>query len=174
MDAASQVFYAEGIHAVPVDRIIEEAGVTRATFYRHFAGKEELVRAYLEARDQEIRAAADHAARGVDDPVALLQTFVDGIDEDMCKPGFRGCPFLNAAAEYPDPKHPVRLAVAVHRTWFRETLEHLLAATGHPEPEPAARTLVMLRDGAMATAYLDAPGTAREHLTRAIGTLVAG
>lgn len=176
LQAASQVFYGEGIHAVPVDRIIAEAGVTRATFYRHFAGKEDLVRAYLEARDQQIRVTVNDSARDLEDPDALLRAFVDGIDEDICQPGFRGCPFINAAAEYPDPTHPVRLVIAAHRTWFRETLEHLMTAIGHPEPESAARTLAMLRDGAMTTAYLDHPDTpeaARAHLKHAVDELLA-
>ncbi|NLU73898.1 TetR/AcrR family transcriptional regulator [Streptomyces sp. HNM0575] len=152
---ASGLFYAEGIHAVGVERLITEARVTRATFYRHFGGKEELVTAYLEAQDGALRAQYDKAAQLIDEPADLLRALVVGISETVCGPGFRGCPFINAAAEYPDPGTPVHRAVLAHRTWFHTTLLELLEAVGHPDPPWAARRLVMIRDGAMVGGYLD-------------------
>ncbi|HEV7628049.1 MAG TPA: TetR/AcrR family transcriptional regulator, partial [Streptomyces sp.] len=154
LEAATRVFYGEGIRTTPVDRVIVEAGVTRATFYRHFKSKEELVVAYVEARDQDFRAQIEAAADGVDDPRDLLSVFVDGIAAEVCQPGFRGCPFINAAAEYADPEHPVRRAVGVYRAWFHGVLVDALAGTSHPEPESGAHTLALLRDGAMVAGYL--------------------
>lgn len=167
LDAADRVFYAEGIHSVGVDRVIEEAKVTRATFYRHFPSKEELVLAYLEARDQAVRAQAAQAAAQASRPQELLDLVVRGIGDELCGPGFRGCPFINAAAEYPDPDHPVHRAVVAHRTWFEETVAGLLAAAGHPEPKAAAHMFLMLRDGAMVAGYLGDSETARRRLVRA-------
>ncbi|CAM5399639.1 hypothetical protein SLAVM298S_07597 [Streptomyces lavendulae subsp. lavendulae] len=132
--AAGRVFYAEGIHATPVDRVIEEAGVTRATFYRHFPGKESLVLAYVERRDAEVRATAAEAAETIATPLDLLHALVAGVAAEICRPGFRGCLFLNAAAEYPDPGNPVRVAVAGHRAWLRELLADLLSRAGRPGP----------------------------------------
>ena len=57
LDAATELFYREGIHSVGVDRIIEAAGVTRATMYKQFEGKEGLVLAYLDGEDQQLRGA---------------------------------------------------------------------------------------------------------------------
>lgn len=171
--AAARIFYSEGIHSVPVDRIIAEAGVTRATFYRHFPSKEDLVRAWLDARDQEIRAGAAATAQILTAATDLLRALVDNIADEVCRPNFRGCSFINAAAEYPDPDHPVHVAVTTHRIWFRDTLVQLLVDMGHPEPDAAGRTLVMLRDGAMVAGYLDTPDAVRAQLTHAFETLIA-
>ncbi|WP_410590322.1 TetR/AcrR family transcriptional regulator [Amycolatopsis sp. lyj-23] len=156
---ASELFYAEGLHSVGIDRVIAGAGVTRATLYRHFPSKDELLVAYLTEADNLIRAQvaaarAEAAAGAPEDAVrAVATTIADGIRS----PGFRGCAFLNAAAEYPDPAHPVHRAVLAHRQWFLETVTELLAAAGEPDPEPAARHFVMLRDGAMAAGCLTDP-----------------
>ncbi len=152
---ASELFYREGIHAVGVDRIIAEAGVTRATFYRHFPSKEDLVEAYLGVEDANIRGALAGAEAVVDDPGALLGVVVEGLAEDIARHHTRGCPFINAAAEYPDAASGVRRAVAQHRGWFRGELERLLTAAGAAEPAAAAGELVLLRDAAMVGGYLD-------------------
>ncbi len=102
---ATDLFYREGIHSVGVDRILAEAGVTRATMYRHFKGKEDLVEAYLAAEDQTIRgyfAAAESAGGDAD----MLELVIDGIADDITRYHTRGCPFINAAAEYPRPGQP--------------------------------------------------------------------
>jgi AcrR family transcriptional regulator len=173
LEAATRVFDSEGIRMTPVDRIIAEAGVTRATFYRHFKSKAELVLAYVEARDQAIRAKTEAVAEAVDDPRDLLRALADGVADEVCQPGFLGCPFINAAAEYPDPEHPVRRAVGAYRTWFHELLADTLARAGHPEPESGAHTLALLRDGAMVAGYLTDPEAVHTHLTRAIEAVLA-
>ncbi|MEU7823343.1 TetR/AcrR family transcriptional regulator [Catellatospora sp. NPDC049133] len=169
---AAQVFYAEGIHAVGVDRVIEQARVTRATFYRYFPGKDDLVRAYIEHADAAIRARLAQALALTSDPYMLMGLLVDGIGADICAPGFRGCPFINAAAEFPDPAHPVHQAVVAHRGWFRAALVDLLTTMGYADPRQGADTLVMLRDGAMVAGYLGAPEAARDNLRAAVATLI--
>lgn len=153
--SAVDLFYREGIHAVGVDRIIGEAGVTRATFYRHFPGKEQLVLAYLDAEDATIKGAFSEASRQDDDPERLLALVIDTIAADVARHHTRGCPFINAAAEYPDPGSPVRAAITSHRTWFRGALVELLTAHGAADPDAAAGQLVLLRDAAMVGGYLD-------------------
>lgn len=150
---ATRIFYAEGIHSVGVDRIIAEAKVTRATFYRHFPGKEDLVLAYLEAVDQAIRSQAETVVTAVPAPEAL-RTIAASIARDIQSAGFRGCAFLNAVAEYPDPEHPVHQAVLAHRQWFLDTVATLMLRIQKAEAEPAAQHFVMLRDGAMAAGCL--------------------
>lgn len=138
LDTATRIFYAEGIHSVGVDRIIAEAQVTRATLYRHFTGKEELVLAYLDQADRGIRAGVEAARAGegsAADAVRAVARFITG---GIQSPGFRGCAFLNAAAEYPDVAHPIHQAVLAHRQWFLETVTELLAQVGdEPAEEPA-------------------------------------
>ena len=152
---ASELFYREGIHAVGVDRIVAEAGVTRATFYRHFPGKEDLVEAYLGVEDANIRGAFEAAEASGAEPRQLVGLVIDGLADDVARHHTRGCPFINAAAEYPDPDSAVRISVAKHRAWFRSTLEELLTAAEAPDPEAAAAELVLARDAAMVGGYLD-------------------
>ncbi|MFE9011429.1 TetR/AcrR family transcriptional regulator [Streptomyces cyaneofuscatus] len=157
LDTATRIFYAEGIHSVGVDRIIAEAQVTRATLYRHFTGKEELVLAYLDQADRGIRAGIEAARTGEEsaaDAVRAVGRFITG---GIQSPGFRGCAFLNAVAEYPAPAHPIHQAVLAHRQWFLDTVTELLAQVGDRPAVEAGRHLVMLRDGAMAAGCLSDP-----------------
>ncbi|MFI1442104.1 TetR/AcrR family transcriptional regulator [Streptomyces fructofermentans] len=154
---AIRIFYAEGIHSVGIDRIVEEAKVTRATLYRHFKGKEELILAYLEEADRGLRAQAEEAQAGEESPADKVRAVCRTITAGIQSPGFRGCAFLNAAAEYPDRDHPVHRAVLAHRQWFLDTITGLLARTGNTPAEAAGRHLIMLRDGAMASGCLYDP-----------------
>ncbi|MER5440658.1 TetR/AcrR family transcriptional regulator [Streptomyces sp. NPDC002790] len=162
LSTATRIFYTEGIHSVGVDRIIEEAQVTRATLYRHFKGKEELVVAYLQQADQGIRgqveAVREQELPAADTVRAVARTITDGIRSS----GFRGCAFLNAAAEYPAPTHPVHQAVLAHRQWFLETTVELLGQAGCTPADEAGRHFVMLRDGAMAAGCLFDPALISE------------
>lgn len=163
---ARRLFYAEGIHAVGVDRLVTEAGVTRATFYRHFPTKETLVEAYLRATDADLRHAVDDAL-ATDDPQQALRALLDLIGHTTNTPGFRGCHFINAAAEYPDAAHPVRIAIGDHRAWFQKTVTELTTRIGHPDPVEAGQILVLLHDGALAAAQLDDPEAVRRTVTNA-------
>ncbi|MFI1224180.1 MULTISPECIES: TetR/AcrR family transcriptional regulator [unclassified Streptomyces] len=157
LDTATKIFYAEGIHSVGVDRIIAEAQVTRATLYRHFTGKEELVLAYLDRADRGIRGGIEAARTGEQSPADAVRAIGRFITEGIQGPGFRGCAFLNAVAEYPDPAHPIHRAVLAHRQWFLDTVTELLAQVGDQPADGAGRHLVMLRDGAMAAGCLSDP-----------------
>ena len=157
LGTATKIFYAEGIHSVGVDRIIAEAQVTRATLYRHFTGKEELVLAYLDVADRGIRSQVANAREGAGSPADEVRAVAAAIADGISSPGFRGCAFLNAVAEYPDPAHPVHQAVLAHRQWFLETMTDLLAQAGHEPADEAGRHVVMLRDGAMAAGCLFDP-----------------
>ncbi|MFE0419882.1 TetR/AcrR family transcriptional regulator [Streptomyces tendae] len=159
LGTATKIFYAEGIHSVGIDRITAEAHVTRATLYRHFAGKEDLVLAYLDQADQGIRGQVAAARGSTPSAVGQVRAVARSIVDGIRSPGFRGCAFLNAVAEYPDPEHPVHQAVLAHRQWFLETVTELLARAGDGgvPVDAAGRHLVMLRDGAMAAGCLFDP-----------------
>lgn len=170
---ASKVFYEEGINAVSVDRIIEAANGTRSTFYRYFPSKEDLVAEYLTERDTQIRAACDLAADHEQDPTTLLRFVMGAIGDDLCSPGFRGCPFINAAAEFPDRKSVVHKAAAAHRSWFRGLVLDLVTRAGASDPPKAARALIMLRDGAMVGGYLEDAKATRATLAEAVDSVLA-
>ncbi|MFE0420536.1 TetR/AcrR family transcriptional regulator [Streptomyces tendae] len=157
LNTATRIFYTEGIHSVGIDRITAEAQVTRATLYRHFAGKEELVLAYLDQADQTIRTQVAAAIAGSQSAPDQIRAVAASITDGIRSPGFRGCAFLNAAAEYFEPTHPVHQAVLTHRQWFLNTLTDLLAQADEASAEEAGRHLVMLRDGAMAAGCLFDP-----------------
>src|SRR5919109_551056 len=95
LDAASALFYAEGVHAGGIDRIIPAAGVAKATFYNHFPSQDQLGRAAIEQLPER-------------PPRETIFAVLDLIARAARQPGYRGCPFINAAAEYPDPASPVR------------------------------------------------------------------
>ena len=155
LDAATRLFYAGGIHAVGIDRIIAEAGVAKATFYNHFPSKDDLVVAYIEEQDRLGRAAV--AALPTRPPREMVAAIMERISEAVVAGGWRGCPFLNAAAEYPNPASPVRQAIDARRSWHRDSLRDLLAADGDPAPAVTASLLVAVSDGLLESAYLDDP-----------------
>ncbi|MFJ6982949.1 MULTISPECIES: TetR/AcrR family transcriptional regulator [unclassified Streptomyces] len=172
LDTATRIFYAEGIHSVGVDRIIAEAQGTRATLYRHFKGKEDLVLAYLERADLGIRSQVG-AILAEDLPAAdTVRAVGRYVAEGIRSPGFRGCAFLNAAAEYPDPAHPVHRAVLAHRQWFLETVTDLMEGAGCAPADAAGRHFVMLRDGAMAAGCLFDPELIGETLLQGVEGLL--
>jgi AcrR family transcriptional regulator len=157
---AGGLFYREGIRAVGVERILAEAPATRATFYRHFPSKEDLVVAYLRGVDADIRAHVQAAIDAAPSPADALRAIGTAVADDLARPEFRGCAFLKASAEYPDPEDPVRRVVLEHRAWYVSTLAELFTqvfgtSPRRGKPEHAARHFVMMRDGAMSGAHLD-------------------
>lgn len=171
---ASELFYREGIHSVGVDRIVADAGVTRATFYRHFPSKEDLVEAYLATEDAFIRGLFDAATTSGAEPPQLIDLMIEGLADDVERNHTRGCPFINAAAEYPDAESPVRRMVATHRAWFRGVLEQVLTAAEVREPVEKAGALVLLRDAAMVGGYLDGAAAVRPTFERTARDVVSG
>lgn len=175
LDAARRRFYADGVRAVSADRLIEEAAVSKMTFYRHFRTKDDLVVAYLrEVVAEEQAALAAARVAHPDDPAGVLRAYAEGVGALACASGFRGCAFLNAAAEYPDPAHPVRDVVDAYRAWLRGEVVELVTALGVPADRAAAVAdeLQMLRDGAMVAGTLDgSPQRVAERLVAA-GTAV--
>ncbi|GAA3839678.1 TetR/AcrR family transcriptional regulator [Saccharothrix violaceirubra] len=168
LTTASRIFYLRGIHTVPVDEVIGAAGVSRATFYRHFSGKEDLVRACLAAHADDMRARVSEIVAAAGSPRVALTVLVTGLGERLRDTSFRGCPFINAAAEFPDPTHPVRGIIAGHRAWLVEAMTALLTTAGRPDPAADARTLMMLRDGALVGGYLDDRSATLATLARAV------
>ncbi|MCD2189376.1 TetR/AcrR family transcriptional regulator [Actinomycetospora soli] len=146
LDVASALFYERGIHAVGVDTIAAESGVTKRTLYDRFGSKDALVVAYLAERDRRWRDRVVAALDGApDDPVsrvdAVFAVLAAGTAESS-----RGCSFINAAAEFPDPDHPARTLVREEKQWLRERLVEALA--GVADAERVATTLLLLHEGA--------------------------
>jgi AcrR family transcriptional regulator len=174
---ATELFYREGIRAVGVERILAEAPATRATFYRHFPSKEDLVVAYLRGVDADIRARTQAAVDAAPSPADALRAIGAAVADDLVGPEFRGCAFLKAAAEYPDPEDRVRQVVVEHRAWYVATLAELFTqvfgdSPRRGRPEHAARHFVLMRDGAMSGAHLDGAGSVGDAFHRGVEGLL--
>jgi AcrR family transcriptional regulator len=158
LQTADLLFYNEGIHAVGIQRIVAESSVTRVTLYRHFPSKDDLVSAYLERR-----AASDHAqvdgiiAAHPGDPRGALTELAEALTRDDFAAMRRGCPFINASAEFTGT-HPSRTHAHEIRRWVRERLEELLLLLDHRDPRATAEQLMMVRTGAVVSGALDANG----------------
>jgi AcrR family transcriptional regulator len=150
---ADELFYADGITATGIDKLIAEAQVTKATFYKQYGSKDALILEYIAGRDQQIRAALSGLLAARPDPGAVLSAVVDAVVADTARPDFRGDPFLNAAAEFASATHPVRIAVVEHRDWFTGFLEDRFRELGHARPGAAADEFSLLRDGAVCGSY---------------------
>lgn len=166
LEVAAELFYREGINSVGIDQIVREAGVTRATLYRHFPGKEALVVAYLQREDEQLRAVFAQGEAQAVSPEHMLESALEGIADDATRHHQRGCPFINAAAEFPDADSAVRRVVADHRAWFKESLVRYLGDAGRPEPAETADALGILRDGVLIGSYLDDSARVRRAFLR--------
>ena len=153
LETANVLFYEDGIRNVGVDRIISVSSVTKATFYKHYRAKDNLIVEYISSRHETVRANVEEMIRTSPNAESVLRSFVAAIIAEIDSPGFRGCPFINAAAEFPDSEHPVRRVVTTHREWYVETLADLLKEMGHPVPGDAADELLLARDGALSGGY---------------------
>ena len=151
---------------VGIDRIIAEAGVAKATFYHHFKSKDELVTAYLTREyERQRNALADVPGDGVERIEAIF-----GLLAVLSRgPGFRGCPFLNAAAEFADPSHAVRGVVDDYRGWFRDYMRELLG--GRADAAAKAEFLLVMRDGVAVSGGLGDMGAIDAGVATALAVL---
>ncbi|MFE6734719.1 TetR/AcrR family transcriptional regulator [Microbacterium sp. NPDC057650] len=169
--AANELFYAEGIRATSADHIIAQVGITKVTFYRHFPTKSDLVVAYLQQQAAAERAWFE-SLHSPGDAAGTLRAIATGIGTASCSPGFRGCAFINAAAEFSDPADPVRAVVAEHRQWMLDEFAAIAAEAEAPDAETTARQLMILRDGAMVNGYLGEPDSVTASLSGAFDSVI--
>lgn len=171
LSAAGALFYEHGFQAVGIDLIIEQAGVAKATLYRHFATKDELIAAYLQeanARFQEwFDSSIDNDAQAAD---ALAGLF-DEVAELANSPECLGCTFQTTASEFPDISHPGHAVALAHKQAVRVRLRELADKAGAHQPDELADSLLLLMDGAFASARMfrhDSPGRRVGHAARTL------
>jgi AcrR family transcriptional regulator len=151
--AANELFYAEGVHTVGIDRVIEKAGVAKASLYNTFGSKDELVRAYLESRHARVRDRITSYLQRYATPRDKLLGVFEAQGEMFAEPQFRGCAFASATSEAHGEQ--VDLAAADYRAWVRGLLTSLAREAGAPGPELLGRQLHMIYDGASQSARMD-------------------
>jgi AcrR family transcriptional regulator len=152
--AANELFYSEGVQTVGIDRIIEHAGVAKASLYNTFGSKEELIRAYLEARRAGSTRRIMRAIDRYDTPRERLLGPFDAQREFFGDPNFQGCAFVKASAEA-KPGSAADVATEGYRSWVRTLFTELAEQAGAAEPTVLAQQLHILYDGAMLSARLD-------------------
>jgi AcrR family transcriptional regulator len=150
INAAMKLFCEEGFQATGVDRILKEAGVAKMTLYNHFKSKDELVLAALRRRDEIFRNEFMRKVKArAETPAGRLEALFDVLHEWFTSKDFRGCVFVNAAAEYPNSGCPIRTVVAEHIRLMRDYMRDLAAEAGADDPEAMADTLSLLTEGAI-------------------------
>ena len=159
---ASELFYREGIHAVGIQRVVDEAGIAKASLYAHFDSKDALVAACVDKCFREWRSHIDEQLqRSTRDARGKLLLFFDLLVAFIAGPDFRGCPLQSVSAEIADPNHPAKRAIAGQRQWLHDLLRTLTVEAGLRPVDQVAGALVVVADGALAAALVDAnPGMA--------------
>ena len=152
--AANELFYEEGVHTVGIDRVIERAGVAKASLYNTFGSKDELIRAYLAQRHESRRARILAVVDRFDTPRARLLAIFDAQAEQFAQPDFRGCAFVNASAESALGSS-VEAVCDLSRGWILALLTDLARDAGAADPATLAQQLVLLYDGASVSASMD-------------------
>jgi AcrR family transcriptional regulator len=172
LTAASELFYAEGVQSVGIDRVIEHAGVAKATLYSAFGSKDGLVQAYLQARHA---ATAERMARELearyDTPKERLVGAFEVQGLSFTEPGFRGCAFVSASADAP-PGGVVEQTAQHYRTWLHELFFDLAQQAGAKDAKTLAQQLVLLYDGAGIGAWMDRDPSAETAARSIAATLV--
>ena len=170
---AFRLFYAQGLRAAGIDTIIAESGVAKATFYKYFPAKDDLILAYLEKVDGvwtgQLRAAAEAAGP---DPAAQLVGLFDALASACRRDGYRGCAFINAAAESASGTRVHERTVA-HKEPIRAWIRDLAVQAGAPDPDQLARSLTLVLDGGLASGVLDADPAAATAARDTASQLVA-
>ena len=174
LTTAEDLFYAEGIRAVGVERILSASGVGRASFYRHFAGKDDLVVEVLAGRDERWRdwlrsAVDDYELPAADRPLAVF----DALAERFARDGFRGCAFINTMIEAADRDSAAHQVAAAHKSAVTEYLDTLLTEAGRDDHAELAPELMLLIDGAIVTALREGTPDSAGRAKRIAAALLA-
>lgn len=156
VETAEKLFYAEGIRAVGIDRIIAEAGVAKMSLYNHFSSKDDLVLAVLQYREEKITRFFDSATqRYVDDGLDRLQAFFSALKEWFDSKGFRGCAFINAVVELADPRHPASEFSTHHKELFHQMIGRIMEETHGSKAATFVPAVSLMVEGAIVTAMMD-------------------
>jgi len=178
IDTAIGLFCEHGYHGTGIDRILNDAGVSKKTLYTHFRSKEELIMAALRKYDGLFR---NDFMRQVDrvgkTPREKLLAVFDVAENWFAQKKFFGCMFINAIGEYSQDNSPIRDISKQFKRSMREYIKELCVQAGTAEPDALADQLALLLEGAIVTAQvsqkLDAAGTAREVARRLVDQLPA-
>jgi AcrR family transcriptional regulator len=179
VEAAGDLFYERGFQAVGLDQVLERVGITKTAFYKHFDSKDALIVAVLEERDgRDVRELLAYVTQHGADPKARILAMFDFLGDWFREPGFRGCLFLNASTEFPNPNDPINRAATLHGTHMAAVVRGLLVQAGVRDPDGLTRQLMLLVGGAIQSRHmrvdLEAAGVARDAAAALLGVAAVG
>jgi AcrR family transcriptional regulator len=156
VETAERLFYAEGVRAVGIDRIIAESEVAKMTLYNHFASKDDLILAVLHYREEKFggmfeRWMERHVKKGMD----RLEAFFAALKDWFESTGFRGCSFINASVELADAHHAASQFSAEHKERFHEMISEIITQTSGAKAVSVAPAIALLVEGAIVTAVME-------------------
>lgn len=153
VQAGHELFYREGFLAVGLDRVLNDVGISKQTFYNHFESKDDLIVEVIDEHHRwwsgEVNDRLNRLAGP--DPRARLLAIFDVLDELLADPEYRGCIYINAAVEFPNPHHPAHQSAKRAKVDSLAMLEDLAARAGAADPLAAAQELDMIIEGALVT-----------------------
>ena len=156
LQTAERLFYAEGIRAVGIDRIIAESEVAKMTLYNHFASKDDLILAVLKYREQQVSEMFDRSIRRhVKKGLSRLEAFFAALKDWFKSRNFRGCSFINAAVELADTSHPASQFSSAHKERFHKMIREILAESEGSKAADLAPAVSLIVEGAIVTAVLE-------------------
>ncbi|MEO6004744.1 MAG: TetR/AcrR family transcriptional regulator [Opitutus sp.] len=151
---AWRLFYRDGYRAVGIDTLLAEAEVAKMTLYNHFASKEELIVAVLTQRSAALLQGVDAAiGRAGRTPQKQLAAVFEGLKQWFLTDDFKGCAFIRALSEYPEPDHPIHQTAWAHKRQMNSRLLTIVQNAGARNPATLADTLSLLIDGAIVAAH---------------------
>jgi AcrR family transcriptional regulator len=171
MEAAGELFYREGLHAITADRVADRAGLTKPTIYNLFGSKDALVFETLQRRGEQIRAHIEQRAAAHAEPLRKLAEVLHVHAEMLTSDGFHGCPLVLAAVQAPDSAEAKALALA-HKTWLRGLLAQFARRGGLKSPDTLASSLVLIIEGAAALSAVQAAEIVARHARAASRALI--
>lgn len=170
---AGELFYERGFHAVGIDLIVERAEVAKATLYRHFPTKDDLIAAYLDDANERFWRWFDGALAAGADPVEAIAGLFDAVATLATNPMCLGCAFQVTAAEFPDRAHRGHGVAVAHKDAVRARLRGLAVDAGARDPDELADGLLLLMDGAFAAARMYGPDNPGRHAGASARALLA-
>lgn len=155
---ALESFYRGGFHAIGMDRLAKETGVSKTAIYKHFRSKDDLILATLRQRDEQFRNWLTRRIEALaDDPRDRLLAIFDVLGEWFAEPGFKSCMFIKASSEFQTRGEPIHTMSAEHKHLLARYFTELAEAAGAQEPEALARQLLVIKEGAIVLAHLHEP-----------------
>lgn len=155
VEKALEVFYHNGFHATGMDMLAAQTGISKTSMYKHFRTKEDLILATLRLRDEKFcvwlfRRMSELGST----PRGQLIAMFDALKEWFAKKDFRGCMFIKASAEYQEITDPIHILSSEHKRLLFRHIRDLADRAGANDPDALARSLLILKEGAIVTAHL--------------------